>query len=202
VLAFIAATAETLRAGRVRLSSPLLFAIAALLTLLAGVAAGAVRVVHAFELVGTTADSSIIHFVYGSVAIAAIGAIHYWWPHVLTRPLREGLGRLTALLLLLGVVALALPDIISGFLDEPAGSLYTNARDGVTALNAVSLVGGALVALAILLFVVNLAVSLARAPEGEAVDPWEGHTLEWAADALAVTVTSPSPLLDAREGDA
>ena len=202
VLAFTAATAETLRAGRVRLSSPLLFGVAALLMLLAGVAAGAVRVIHAFELVGTTADSSIIHYVYGSVVIAAVGAIHYWWPHVLTRPLREGLGRLTALVLLLGVVALALPDLISGFLDEPAGSLYTNVRDGVSALNAVSLVGGVLVALAIVLFVVNLAVSLARAPEGESVDPWEGHTLEWAADASAVTVASPSPLFDAREGDA
>ena len=202
LLPIVAATAETLRAGRIRLSSPLLFAMAALLTLLAGVMTGIVRVIHSFELVGTTADSSIIHYVYGSVVIAAIGAIHYWWPHVLTRPLREGLGRITALVLLLGVVALALPDIIGGFLDEPAGSLYTNVRDGVSALNVVSLVGGVLVALAIVVFVVNLAVSLARAPEGEIVDPWDGHTLEWTADASAVTVASPSPLFDAREGGA
>ena len=202
LLAFTAASTETLRAGRIRLSSPLLFAVAALLMLLAGVVAGAVRVIHAFALVGTTADSSVMHYVYGSVAIAAIGAIHYWWPHVLTRPLREGLGRLTAVLLLLGVIALALPDIVSGFLDEPAGSLYTNVRGGVTAMNAVSLAGGALVALAIALFVVNLAVSMARAPDADAVDPWDGHTLEWAADASAVAVSSPAPLLDLREGAA
>jgi cytochrome c oxidase subunit 1 len=200
-LAFTAAAAETLRAGRIRLSSPVLFAIAALLMVLAGVAAGAVRVIHAFELVSTTADSSIMHFIYGAVAIAAVGALHYWWPQILTRPLREGIGRLTALLLLLGVAALALPDIISGFLDEPAGSLYTNVRDGVTGLNAVSLAGGVLVALAAVLFVVNIAVSLARAPEADSVDPWEGHTLEWSADASAVTVTSAAPLLDVREGE-
>jgi cytochrome c oxidase subunit 1 len=176
-----------------------LFAVSALLMLLAGVAAGAARVVHPFKLVGTTMDSAVTHYTAGAVAIAAIGAIHYWWPHVLTRPLREGLGRLTALVLLLGVIALSLPDVVSGFLDEPAGSLYTNVRDGVPALNAVSFAGGLLVLLAVLLFVLNLAMSMARRPDDEVTDPWEGHTLEWVADASTVTVSSPSPLFDARE---
>src|SRR5258706_7354796 len=120
-----AAVADTLRAGRPRPTSPLLFAISALLMLLAGAAASALHAVKGFELVGTTAESSIIHYVFGAVAIAAVGAIHYWWPHVLTRPLNEGLARLNAAVLLLGVIALALPDVISGFLDQPAGSLYS-----------------------------------------------------------------------------
>jgi cytochrome c oxidase subunit 1 len=200
LLVFTAAVAETLRAGHIRLSSPLLFAISALLMLLAGAAAGAVRVVDALHLVGTTADSSVIHYVLGATAIAAIGAIHYWWPHVLTRPLQEGLARLTALVLLLGVILLSLPDIFSGLLDEPAGSLYTQVRDGVVALNAVSFAGGLLVLLALVLFVVNLAVSMARSPLGDVVDPWEGHTLEWVNDASGITVSSPSPLFDRREG--
>lgn len=203
LLAFTAAVANTLRAGRIRLSSPLLFALASLLMLLAGVVAGAVRVIRSLDLVGTTADSSIMHFVYGAVAIAAIGAIHYWWPHVLTRPLNEGLGRLSALLALVGVAALAIPDVISGLWDEPAGSLYTNPRDGVVAMNAISFAGGLAVTLAIGIFVVNLAVSMARArPDDDLYDPWDGHTLEWVADASGVTVTSPAPLLDQREEDA
>jgi cytochrome c oxidase subunit 1 len=202
LLVFTAAIANTLRAGRIRLSSPLLFAIAALLMLLAGAAGGAVRVIRSLELVGTTADSSIMHFVYGAVAIAAIGAIHYWWPHVLTRPLNEGLGRLSALLLLVGVAALAIPDIVSGIWDEPSGSLYTNVRDGVTAMNAISFAGGLAVTLAIGVFVVNLAVSMARArPDDGLDDPWEGQTLEWVADASGMTVTSAAPLLDQREGN-
>ena len=40
--------------------------------------------------VGTTADASIAHYSLGAVAIAALGAIHYWWPQVLTRPLKSG----------------------------------------------------------------------------------------------------------------
>jgi len=202
LLAFTGAVVETLRGGRPRLSSPLLFAISALLMLLAGAAAGALRVVEPFHLVGSTADSSVIHYVLGATAIAAVGAIHYWWPHVLTRPLQEGLARLTALVLLLGVILLSLPDIVSGLLDQPEGSLYTDVRDGVAALNGASFAGGLLVLLAVLLFVLNLAVSMARDAEGDAVDPWSGHTLEWVTDATGITVSSPSPLLDRDEGEA
>lgn len=200
LLAFSAAVANTLRVGRIRLTSPLLFALSALLMLLAGAAAGALRVIRPLELVGTSADSSVMHYVYGAVVIAAVGALHYWWPHVLTRPLREGMARLSAVLLLLGIVLLALPDLVSGLLDQPAGSLYTTARDGVTALNGASFAGGLLVALAVAVLVVNLGVSMARAVDGDPVDPWTGHTLEWVADPAAVTVTSASPLLDRVEG--
>ena len=151
-----------------------------------------------WELIDTTADASVSHYVLGAVAIAAVGAIHYWWPQVLTRPLREGLGRLTALVLLLGVFALALPDLISGLLDERRGSLG-QVRDGVEALNLVSFIGGLLVVLAVLLFIVNLAVSLASRRDEDVIDPWDGYTLEWAADPVAVVVESPTPMLDAKE---
>jgi heme/copper-type cytochrome/quinol oxidase subunit 1 len=198
MLGFFGFFADTLVHGRPKLGSPLLFATAALLMLLSGVVVGALRAVHSLDLVGTVADTSIAHYALLAVAITAVGAIHYWWPLILTRPLKEGLGRLTALLLLVGVFVLALPDVISGLLDEPRGSLGA-VRDGVETLNVVSFVGGMLVALAILVFIVNLAASLASRSDETVVDPWEGQTLEWAADPVAVTVESATPLLDARE---
>jgi len=198
VLLFLAFFAETLIHGRPSLGSPLLFASAAMVMVLAGVLTGAIRAVHSLALIDTTADASISHYVLGAVAIAAVGGIHYWWPQVLTRPLKEGLGRLTAVLLLVGVLALALPDLISGLLDERRGSLGA-VRDGVEALNAVSFVGGLLVALAALIFIVNLAASLAARSDGDAADPWDGQTLEWTADPVAVTVASATPVLDAKE---
>jgi cytochrome c oxidase subunit 1 len=198
VLLFAGFFADTLMHGKPRLGSPLLFATAALLALLAGVVEGAIRAVHSLSLVETTAEASIAHYALGAVAIAAIGAIHYWWPQVLTRPLKEALGVVTALLLLVGVFALALPDLISGLLDERRGSLGA-VRDGVEALNAVSFVGGVVVALAALIFIVNLAVSLASSRDSTDVDPWDGQTLEWSADPVAVTVESATPLLDSKE---
>jgi heme/copper-type cytochrome/quinol oxidase subunit 1 len=83
-------------------------------------------------------------------------------------------------------------------LDERRGSLGA-VRDGVTALNTVSFVGGLLVALAVVLFIVNLAVSLASRADVDDLDPWDGQTLEWAADPIAVTVQSATPLLDIKE---
>ena len=198
VLMFAAFFADTLLHGRPRVRSPLLFAVAALLMLLAGVVEGAIRSVHSLALVDTTAEASISHYALGAVAIAAIGALHYWWPQVLTRPLKEGLGVVTALLLLVGVFALSLPDLISGLLDERRGSLGA-VRDGVEALNAVSFVGGMLVALAVLIFIANLAASLASTPDETVADPWDGQTLEWAADPVALTVDSATPLLDSKE---
>jgi heme/copper-type cytochrome/quinol oxidase subunit 1 len=203
LLAITGAVADTLRRGSPRLASPLLFVIAALLMLLAGVAAGAVRVVTPLDLVGTTADASVAHYVLGAALIAAIGAVHYWWPLIVTRPMKEGLGLVTAILLLLGTVALSLPDLISGLLDQPHGSLLAQPpRDGVEALNVVSAIGGALLLVGVLVFVVNLASSLAGSNDDATDDPWDGFTLEWAADPSAVAVTSPAPLLDAREGGA
>jgi heme/copper-type cytochrome/quinol oxidase subunit 1 len=198
VLMFAAFFVDTLLHGRPKLRSPLLFAAAALVMVLAGVVEGAIRAVHSLALVETTADASISHYALGAVAIAAIGALHYWWPQLLTRPLKEGLGVVTALLLLVGVFALSLPDLISGLLDERRGSLGA-VRDGVKALNAVSFVGGILVALAVVIFIVNLAVSLASTPDEEVADPWDGQTLEWAEDPIALTVDSATPLLDSKE---
>jgi heme/copper-type cytochrome/quinol oxidase subunit 1 len=58
--------------------------------------------------------------------------------------------------LLLGTVLLALPDLISGFLDQPVGLLPGESKDGVEALNALALVGGVIVVLGVLLVVVNV----------------------------------------------
>jgi heme/copper-type cytochrome/quinol oxidase subunit 1 len=73
-------------------------------------------------------------------------------------------------------------------------------RDGVQALNIVSLVGGCLLVLAVVLLVFNLGRSLGKRGGLEPdADPWDGHTLEWAADPATVPVTSAAPLLDQKE---
>src|SRR5581483_7025451 len=73
LLVLFGAMADTFRHGRLSAASPVLFAISALLLLLAGVAGGALRAIHPLALVGTTADSAVSHFVLGAAAVAAIG---------------------------------------------------------------------------------------------------------------------------------
>jgi heme/copper-type cytochrome/quinol oxidase subunit 1 len=118
--------------------------------------------------------------------------------------LRGGVAIFTAVLFFLGALLLAIPDLVSGLLDQPTMLASGDVRDGVEALNAVSLAGGAVVSLAVLLFVVNLLLSLGRTPEELPDNPWDAHTLEWATAspprpgnfAVQPEVRSAEPLLD------
>jgi cytochrome c oxidase subunit 1 len=81
---------------------------------------------------------------------------------------------------------------------------YT-AEDGFQDLNVVATIGSYFVALGVLVFLINLFISLRdREPAGD--DPWEGQTLEWATTsppprynfASLPKITSYAPLMDAR----
>lgn len=218
VLAVLGGVADTLRRGRLNPTSPLLFGVTALLTLLLGAAVGAVRVVDGLDLVGTTADPAVGHLALVAGAIGVVGALHHWSTKLFGTVLNEGLGRLAALLLLVGGVLLAVPDLVSGLLEvggadqgQLAGLAPQEVADGVEALNLVSLAGGALLLLAVLLVLVNLVGAAARRADDPAPDdPWGGHTLEWRTSSPPAPggpgpidpVTSPAPLLDLKEAQA
>lgn len=201
--------ADTLRRGRLNPTSPLLFGLVAVVALLLGAAANAVRVIDALDLVGTTADTSVVHLALAGGAIGVIGAMHHWSTKLFGTVFGEGLGRAAALLLLVGGAVLALPDLASGFLDQPVGILrISDVEDGVEALNLVALIGGGLVLLAIVLVLANLAGAVARRGDDPVPDdPWDGHTLEWRTASPPAPggpgplepVTSPAPLLDLKE---
>lgn len=210
VLALLGGWATTIRGGRPRLISPLLFAVAALLMLLVAVLAGAIASIDRFDLQGTLFDTGQVHYTTLAATIAGIGALWYWATKIVGRPLPEGLGRLAAVVLLLGTVLLALPDLLSGAFGEGR-----DAGVGIEALNAASAAGGALTILGVLLAVLGLLGGLRGRRRDRGVDtadedPWDGHTLEWATAsppapenfAEPPEVTSAEPLLDRREAAA
>jgi heme/copper-type cytochrome/quinol oxidase subunit 1 len=208
LLAILGGIADTLRRGSLALSAPLLLGISGYLLLLAGVAGNALRVIDNLDLVGTSADSGVseLAIVAGILGVAA--GLHYWPTKLVGAPLKEGAGRLAAVVLLLGGLACGVPDIISGFLDQPFGvSAIGSVEDGVEALNAVALVGGIVVLLGVALVLLNLAGGR-NGDDGDVPDdPWDGLTLEWATASPPVPggpgplepVTSAEPLLDQKE---
>jgi cytochrome c oxidase subunit 1 len=208
---------DTLRRGRLNLTSPLLFGIATLLALLLGAVLGAVRAIDNLDLVGTTADPAVAHLALAGGAVGLLGALHHWSSKLFGAVLSEVVGRAAALLLLVGGAVLAIPDFVSGLLEEGgtgqlAGITDVPAvADGVEALNAVALVGGGVVLLGVLLVLVNLVGAAARrADDAVADDPWDGHTLEWRTSSPPAPggpgpldpVASPAPLLDLKEARA
>lgn len=209
LLVVVGGVADTLRRGRLNLTSPLLFGLVAVIALLLGAVANAIRVVDRLDLIGTTADTSVAHLALAGGAVGVVGAMHHWSTKIFGTVFGEGLGRAAALLLLLGGALLAIPDLVSGLLDQPVGILrISDVEDGVEALNLVALVGGGIVLLAVVLVLANLAGAVARRGDDPVPDdPWDGHTLEWRTTSPPAPggpgpldpVTSPAPLLDSKE---
>jgi heme/copper-type cytochrome/quinol oxidase subunit 1 len=218
LLGLLGLWAITAQRGQVSLGSPLLFAGAAGLMLLVGVLAGAVQAIKPIKtlvdgegssLYGTTWTTSVASYVLLAAVIALLGAIVYWSPKIIGRSFPEAPARVVALLLLAGTVLWSFPDLISGLLGQSAngvspGSAIDN-QSTIEALNAVSTLGGIVLALAVAGFVA-LSIRAARSHELPGDDPWEGHTLEWATSspppvgnfASLPEITSEAPVYDAR----
>jgi heme/copper-type cytochrome/quinol oxidase subunit 1 len=205
LLLLLALAGDAIRRGDPRLDSPLLFGVGALLLFLAGAAAGAAAVIEPFDLDGTTWESAQMHLVLlGGGGLGAFGALHYWSPKLWGRRMAEGPAKLTFLLVFLGAVLLAVPDLVSGALDQPLGQAAFEAEDGVEPLNILAAIGGGLVILGAVVYLLGLLGLSRREAAGD--DPWNGHTLEWATTSPPPAgnfagnlpdVTSESPLLDA-----
>jgi cytochrome c oxidase subunit 1 len=192
LLGFVGIVATTIRQGAFRLASPLIWSIGALLMLLAGAANGALVSISDLDLVGTTGTTAQTHYVLVAAMLGAFGGIAYWAPKLWGRTVPEGASSGLAVVGLLGCVLLSLPDLVSGFFDQPRGlGEVTDEESTVEALNLVSAIGGALLLLVALGFLA-LAVRSAtgRRTDTDAddlADPWGGHTLEWA------TASPPPP---------
>jgi heme/copper-type cytochrome/quinol oxidase subunit 1 len=122
----------------------------------------------------------------GGSTFGVFCALYYWAPKLWGRHLSAGLGGLQMLATLGGVVLGFVPLLVVGAQGmHRRVSTYSN--DSWGPANLISTIGSYLVALAVVLVVLNVAVSIgARRGKVAEDDPWEGGTLEWAT-------TSPPP---------
>jgi heme/copper-type cytochrome/quinol oxidase subunit 1 len=214
LLLLVGLWASTMNAGRTKLASPLVFAQCAALLLLVGIGAGLLTVIEGLDLADTTWMTAQSYAVLIGTIVAALGGIAFWAPKLYGRLLPEALGRLTATLLVLGTLVLAVPYAIAGFFDEPrplaaAAATDLDDKSTVEVLNLAAAIGGVIVVLGVLLAVLALlraGFSRVSAADAPGDDPWAGHTLEWTTSspppvgnfASLLEVTSEAPLYDAR----
>jgi cytochrome c oxidase subunit 1 len=122
---------------------------------------------------------------FGAPAMAAFGAIYHWAPKIYGLALNALLGALQFLCLLAGFLTMAIGQWLAGYDGAPWHAASYSGPDASTWANyaKVSSAGGVLVALGLLLFCGNAAISWARArtlPEPERPgNPYGGATLEW-----------------------
>jgi cytochrome c oxidase subunit 1 len=153
---------------------------------------------------------------FGAPTLAAFAGIYHWAPKIWGRILKPSLGALQFLLLFGGFTLSAAGSWALGYdgapwhIDDLTGP---GAKSGWLALSRLEGLGGLLIALGILVFTLNLAVSLlgpAGPDPGPLDDPYEGSTLEWATSspppednfAYLPEIRSDAPLADLRAATA
>jgi cytochrome c oxidase subunit 1 len=178
----------TMYGGKIRFQTPMLFCCAFLFQFLCAGLTGIMLAVAPFDWQLTDTYFVVAHFHFvliGALVFTIFGAIYYWFPKATGRRLSERLGRWHFWLFVIGFNLTFLTMHVPGLLGMPR-RIYTYAPDrGWEVWNLVVTLGVPLQIVAVLIFVVNIAISLRRgAIAGD--DPWDAWTLEWAT-------TSPPP---------
>ena len=178
----------TMWSGRLTFQTPMLFALAFLLTFVIGGVTGVLLAMPPLDFQFHDSYFVVAHMHYvllGGSVFALFAGIYFWFPKFTGRLLDERLGRLHLVTTFVGfhltfavqhwLGAQGMPRRIADYLES----------DGFTALNQISTAGAFLTGISTLFFLGNVVLTLRRGrPAGD--DPWGGHTLEWAT-------TSPPP---------
>lgn len=178
----------TMWGGRLRFKTPMLFSIGLVAMFTIGGLSGVQQAVAPIDLEVTDTYFIVAHLHYvlfGGTIFGLFSGIYFWFPKVTGRLLDERLGVWHFWLMLIGMNVLFFPMQVLGLLGMPRRIYTYDSGMGWTAWNLASTVGAFVVALAILLFVINVILSLRR-PATAGPDPWQGYTLEW-------LTTSPPP---------
>ncbi len=139
-----------------------------------------------FQLHGTYFVVAHIHYVLiGINLFAVLGGLYFWFPKMTGRLLDERLGQWNFWTVFAGFNLAFLPMHWTGLLGMPR-RIYTYPADmGWNTANLITTIGAFVFAVGLLLFLINVVVSLRRGdPSG--ANPWDAPTLEWA-------IPSPPP---------
>src|SRR6478736_5450831 len=200
----------TLFRGKLTFSTPLLFALGFLSMFLIGGINGAfsAAVPVDFALQDTYWVVAHLHYVlFGGSVFGVMAGLYYWFPKMTGRMLNEGLGKVQFVIMFVGFNMTFFPMHELGLAGMPRRIADYSSTAGWNDLNLLASIGGFTIAASMLLFVMNIFVSLRSGkPAGD--DPWEGNTLEWATSSPPPPynfdhlpeIRSERPLFDLRHG--
>ena len=179
----------TMWRGRLRFTTPMLFATAFIAQFVVGGLSGVAVAVVPVDYQVTDSYFIVAHFHYVLMAgatFALFSGIYFWFPKMSGRLLDERLGKLHFWLFFIGTNLTFFPQHILGLLGMPR-RIYTYPPGlGWSSLNFMSSIGAYIIAAGVIVFVANWFVTIRR-PATVGADPWDGYTLEW------VTTSPPPP---------
>jgi cytochrome c oxidase subunit 1 len=181
----------TMWGGKLQFSTAMLFAIALVGMFTIGGLSGVTHAVAPADTQQTDTYYIVAHFHYvlfGGAMMGIFAGIYFWWPKIFGHVLSEGLGKAHFWLMLIGFNLTFGPMHVLG-LQGMSRRIYTYEEGlGFDVWNMVSSIGAFTIAVSVLIFMANIAVSKRRAATAPPVgpDPWDARSLEW-------MISSPPP---------
>ncbi|HSJ14846.1 MAG TPA: cytochrome c oxidase subunit I [Longimicrobiales bacterium] len=178
----------TMWGGKIRFTTPMLYAIGMLITFTIGGVSGVMHATSPHDLQQTDTYFVVAHFHYvliGGLIFAIFASLFYWFPKYTGRLMSDRWGKVNFWLFFIGFNMTFMPQHWIGLLGMPRRVFTYSAELNLTGLNQLSTAGVFVQILGVAVLFGNVLWSLKRgAPSGP--NPWGGATLEWAT-------TSPPP---------
>jgi len=179
---------STLWGGSIRLNTSMLFSIGFIAMFTIGGLSGVTHAASPSDAQQQDTYYIVAHFHYvlfGGSIFAIFSGIYYWWPKFTGWLLDEKLGKISFVLMFIGFNLQFGPMHWVGLNGMPR-RIYTYAEDmGWESSNLAATIGGFIIALSVLVFLVNVILSK-RKKQNAGGDPWDARTLEW-------SIASPPP---------
>jgi cytochrome c oxidase subunit I len=171
----------TMWKGAIHFDTAMLFATAFIVQFTIGGLSGVAFATIPIDWALTDTYFVVAHFHYtllGGTVFTLMAGYYYWFPKMTGRMLSERLGRIQFWLMLVGFNGAFLVLHLAGLLGMPRRVFTYPPLPGLALVNLISSLSAYLLGLGILVFFVNLLLSLrGGAPAGN--DPWDAWTLEW-----------------------
>lgn len=178
----------TLYKGRIRFTTPMLWALAFIPNFVIGGITGVMLAMAAADYQYHNSYFLISHFHYtliGGTVFAMFGGLIYWYPKMFGHMLNERLGKWVFWLWVIGFNVCFFPQYFLG-LDGMTRRMYTYSDSlGWTGLNQLSTVGAFMMAAGFAVLAYNIYWSARYGERDLTGDPWDGRTLEWATQSPA-----------------
>ena len=172
----------TIWGGSIEFTTPMMYALAFIPSFVMGGVTGIMQAVAPADYQYHDSYFIVAHFHYvivGGVVFALLAGLHYYWPLMFATMLSEKLGKVTFWLFFFGFHLTFLIQHFLGLWGMPRRVFTYLDGQGYNVANMISTVGALMMALAVIILLINIVMTLVK-NQKVGRDPWgDGRTLEW-----------------------